>query len=207
MIVINYGVFANLIIVLLIVLLLTDWFKTIFIRLGKTKRIFLYLAITFVLFFVNVSITSFIVINLGGFVLSIIGFVVLLKNEKEKIYILSATFLLGAIYFLIKEIGYIEPVLLYKNVIIQFSILVSLTVIIIGTKIENQVIMILGGIVLGDLLFNLNHKDVIIKLILGNAMTRDIIWLSLFQILIINSFLSRVRILFKKLISISIKTR
>lgn len=207
MIRINYGVFSILIIILLIVLLLTDWFKTLFMRLGKTKTLCIYLALTLVLFFVNISITSFININLGGFVLSIIGFLYLFKKEKKKIFILSATFLLSTIYFLIKEIGYIEPVLLNKNEILQFSIIVSLVVILIETKIENQVIIIIGGILLGDFLFNINHRDVISKLILGNAMTRDIIWLSLFQILILNSFVSELKKRVKKLMSISIKTR
>lgn len=207
MIIINSGVLATLIVILINILVLTGWFKSIIEKIGKLNTISIYLVLTLIFFFINISINSSLTINIGGLILPIIGILYLLRKQEEKIYIICAILLLGTIYFLIKEVIYIEPVLLLGNEVIQFSILVSLIVIVIGTKIEHQVPIVLGGILLGDLFFNLNHKEIINQITLGGALTRDIIWLSLAQILLIKSLFSEIKLLFKKILSISIRTR
>ncbi|MGD9678591.1 MAG: hypothetical protein AB7V16_09650 [Vulcanibacillus sp.] len=207
MVLINYGVLASLIVLILNVLLLTGWFKTIIKNMGKRKTISNYLTLTLLLFFINISITSSWTINVGGFILPLIGTFYLLLKEEEKIYILSSILLLGVIYFLVKEIVYIEPILLIGNDIIQSSIIISIVVIIIGTRIENQIIIALGGILFGDILFNLNHREVLVQIAFGNALTRDIIWLSLLQIIVFKSLIYEISIFLKKLFLILIRIR
>lgn len=179
---INAGVLANIIIILLIVLIFTDWFSVVD-RLGRQKTIyFLFLFLVSSQF--SISIPNDWQINIGGFILPLlIYFVLLWAFRKDRLYILTATLLLGSSYFLFKELIRLDPILLFWDEIYELSFFMVFILMIIAAKLQHKIMLLIGGFLLGEFLFNFNHRDVFEEIVLGNGNLRDYLWFSFVQLI------------------------
>lgn len=185
---INAGVLTNIIFLLLIILILSGWLQSLIYHIGSEKKAAVYLILIYVSFFLHLPIAANWKVNVGGFLIPGIAYFVLwIKgNLQDKMQLLAATALLGTSYFLFKELIRIDPILLIWNEVYQTAFFLILVVMLVVTKLIDRITLLLGGILLGELIFNIRHKDLFTNIVLGNAEVRDILWFSLLQVIAIH---------------------
>ena len=85
--------------IIFFVFILSGWFVFILPFLGSKGEIIIFLLVTYIFFYLNIKITPYLEINIGGYIIPIFLFLFLLLSKKniEKIKVLTATLLLGAI--------------------------------------------------------------------------------------------------------------
>ncbi len=189
MIHINPGILTNLILVILLILIWSGWFQSFIKELGTERSISLFLVLTFVFLFLDVQITSNWKINIGGFLFPLIGYLVILFKEykKERLHLLIATILLGASFFLFKELIRLDPILLVMDEVYQITLLLSVMIIIVASKLSHRIILLLGGILLGDFLFQLRHEKTLSYIYLGGSNISDILWMAVIFLIVLHS--------------------
>ena len=190
-IVINAGVLSNLIILFLIILISTGWFSTFINNVGSKRTVIIFLLFTYILTFIELPYIFGLRINIGGFILPVIGSVFLLIKviRKDIIHMLTATFLLGASYFLIKEIIRLDPVLLIVDEKYEIPPLIIAFVIFVIPKLINRIYLIISGIMTGEFIYIYQHQVIFDGFILGSGEARDIMWLAIVEIIILEYFL------------------
>lgn len=200
-IIINYGMISSLTVIILIILIITDWFGFEVQRLGGKKRVCFCLIIIFFLSYIIIPINVQWNINVGGVFLVLIFLISLIKQERiiDRIYLLFAIGVVGTIFFLVKEILLYEPVLLIWDELFLLSIIISMIVILIDFKSEKYVAIIFAGVLLGDFLFRFYHRNELMEIVLGDAIIRDIIWFAILQILLITGIINEFKLLVQKL--------
>ena len=179
---INSGILAILIIIVMAILISTDWFSTLISGVGK-RKVIIYLILILFTFYLNLPITNGWKVSIGGFIIPLITYLKLVKGIKEeKIYLLSATILLGATYFLFKEIIRLDPILLFWDELYQLSLILVLIILIIASSLKYKITLFFGGMLLGEFIFNYHHRNDVLVILLGNDQFKDLFWLGLIQI-------------------------
>lgn len=181
------------------ILVSTGWFRSTIEHLGTRSLVILYFIFIFFAFFIDIDLKG-IRINAGGFLFPLAGFIILWLQlvRFEKIQMGLASILLGSSYFLFKEILHLDPVLLILEESYQISILLLIIVIGVSLKPNHQILLLFGGSLFGDLMFQLRHRDSFTQLELGNREMRDILWLSILSVMLINAIFPRLFNFMKK---------
>ncbi|OEF97285.1 hypothetical protein BHF71_03890 [Vulcanibacillus modesticaldus] len=208
--IINDGAISIIIQIILSILIITDWFSSTIFELGVKKRVVLYIMAGLLMIFISFPLRSNWEINLGGFVLPIIGYLFILfkrVSSKDKIQVLTATLLLASSYFLLKELILLEPIILFMKESYQISILLSILVILIASKQVHRFALILGGITFGEFIFNFRHQELLYRVVVGDGEARDVLWISLLIVLILDNLIIDVKNWFKKKSKLTITLR
>ncbi|KXG43649.1 YphA family membrane protein [Tepidibacillus decaturensis] len=179
----NDGVLTNLILLIMIILVSTGWFQSIVSEIGKGKVIFIFLAI-FILSMIELPFNYQWKVNMGGFIVPMVFyFYFWIKGDKaDKPYLFAATTLLGAIYFLFKELIRLDPILMLWNEQIEITFFLVMIVLFVSNKLVVRLALLIGGLLLGEIFYSFHHRTHFPQIILGNALQRDILWLSLIQL-------------------------
>lgn len=196
---INSGVLANIIVLTLLILMSTGWFRSTVEHIGVRSLIILYFIFIFFAFLIDLDLKG-VRINAGGFLFPLAGFIILwLKLARfEKIQMGLASVLLGSSYFLIKELLYLDPVLLILEESYQITILLLFIVIGVSLKPNHQIMLLFGGSLFGDLMFQLRHRHSFAQLELGSREMRDILWLSILSVVLLNAMFPKLFNFLKK---------
>lgn len=199
MVKINNGVITNLILIAIAILVLTDWFSYLVKKFGSKKIIIIFLIVTNISFLINVPIYNEMKINIGGYIIPFFIFLYEFKriDFKEKINLLTAVLLLGASYFFMKEIFRLDPIMLLMNEVYQIAILMVITVMIVTSKLNHRITLLIGGTLLGEFLFNLHHLDSFYNITLGNGEFRDILSIAIIEVVLVHYFFIQVKKIFK----------
>lgn len=185
MITINPGVLSNLIVLLLFILILTGWFSELYNVANKYFVIF-FLPITFLANLINIPIEDGLKINLGGFIIPLIIYIYLLIGiEKDRVYLITATILIGSAYFLFKEMIRLDPILLFWEELYELSLFLVVIVMVVASKLKYRIALLIGGIQLGELLFSFSNKGYLTVITLGNSNLRDVLWFSVIEIIML----------------------
>lgn len=185
MITINPGVLSNLIVLLLFILILTGWFSELYNVANKYVVIF-FLPITFLANLINIPIGDGLKINLGGFIIPLIIYIYLLIGiEKDRVYLITATILIGSTYFLFKEMIRLDPILLFWEELYELSLFLVVIVMVVASKLKYRIALLIGGIQLGELLFSFSNKGYLTVITLGNSNLRDVLWFSVIEIIML----------------------
>lgn len=186
MITINPGILSNLILLLLFILILTGWFSDLYKTANKYIVIF-FLPLTYIATLINIPISDRWEINIGGFVIPLIVYIYLLKGMKgSRIYLITATLLLGTTYFLFKELIRLDPILLFWEEIYELTLFLVIIVLIVVSKLNYRIALLIGGIQLGEFLYSFANKEFLGYLTIGNDYLRDILWFSIIEIMVIH---------------------
>lgn len=199
MIIINPGIIANFIILLIIILIITDWFTPLVKDYGK-KIVIIYLLASFIFFYTAIPINEKWNINVGGYIFpALIYFFILFKKVKQDIvYVSTATILLGSSYFLFKELVRLDPILLFWDELYEFTLFILIITLVTASKLTHRIALLMGGLLLGELLFNLRHHNNFLVITLGDAKFRDLLWFSFSQLVILNYLLKWANNIYKK---------
>lgn len=182
---INPGVLSNLIILLLYILILTGWFSDLYKTVNK-YLVITFLPLTFLANLINVPIAGGLEVNLGGFIIPLIVYIYLLSEMKgDRVYLITATILLGSAYFLFRELIRLDPILLFWEELYELSLFLVVIVMIVVTKLKYRIALLIGGIQLGDFLFSFTNKQFFTVLTLGSSNLRDVLWFSVIEIIML----------------------
>ncbi len=191
----NSGVLANMILFLFSILIITGWFHHFIEGFGSKRNLVLYFIMIIILSNTEVSIVNGLQINIGGFLLPIIGYLYLLFKviKKDTLYILTATILLATSYFLFKELIRLDPVLLFWGELYQVSALLVIIIIFVVPKYTYRITLLHGGILLGEFIFYFHHRATFTNVILGDGEIRDIMWFSFIEIIIYEQIIQLIK--------------
>jgi len=179
---INPGVISNLILLLLFILILTDWFSELYKKANK-YIVISFLPLTYLTTLINIPLSNGWEMNLGGFILPLVVYIYLLKGmQGSRSYLLTATMLLGTTYFLFKELIRLDPILLFWEELYELSFFLVVIVMVVVSKLEYRIALLIGGIQLGEFLFSYSNKEFFTYFTLGNSNLRDILWFSIIEI-------------------------
>lgn len=183
---INPGVLSNLILLLLFILILTDWFPDLYNAANK-YIVISFLPLIYLASQINLPLGDGWKINLGGFILPLIIYIYLLKGmQGSRVYLITATTLLGTTYFLFKELIRLDPILLFWEELYELSIFLVVIVMIVVYKLEYRIALLIGGIQFGELLFSYSNKEFFTNITLGDGNLRDVLWFSIIEIMVLH---------------------
>lgn len=186
MITINPGVLSNLILFLLFILILTGWFSDLY-KTANRYIVISFLPLTYFATLINIPISDRWEINIGGFVVPLIVYIYLLKGMKgSRIYLITATVLLGTTYFLFKELIRLDPILLFWEEIYELTLFLVIIVLVVVSKLNYRIALLIGGIQLGEFLFSFTNKEYLTFITIGNSYLRDILWFSIIEVVAIH---------------------
>jgi len=191
---INSGVLSGLVILVLLILVASGWFTSSISKYSSNRKATLLLLVIFIGNFLNFPLQNGWVINVGGFVIpAVVILTILFKDSKERLHLLTAALLLGAVYFLAKELIRLDPILLLLKELYQMSGLLVLIATLVTPGLGRKIVLLVGGILLGELYFNLHHQESFYRIVLGDGETRDLIWFSLVQLGILHIFIRELK--------------
>lgn len=197
MIIINSGILANLVVLILLILIYSGWFPESVAKISSKNQVTFFMIVTLFGFFIELPLVNGWKINLGGFFVPLVWVLILLvykkKNENRLFHLVSTIALLGASYFLLREIIRLDPVLLFIKELYQLTFFIVLITQLVVSNLKEKVALVIGGIILGELLFNLHHQTAFYQIVLGDRTTRDVLWLSLILIVFADFFLGKLK--------------
>jgi len=178
------GVYSNLIIIGMAILIISGWFSTLVDKFGTPKKTASLIIIILVMIPFDVSLTNGIIINVGGFILPFIiyFFFWLQMTTPQRIHIFSATILLGASFFLMRELFRLDPILLFWDEKYQIPLFMTILAFIVDTELFRRILLIVGGNLLGELTFSFRNQEVMNEIVLGDGHFRDLLWISIITI-------------------------
>ncbi len=192
MVIFQEGILSNILSIVFIILIFSGWFDWYFV-----KKENLYLKNTFLAVGVLAFFFTFVTIpipnlnwklSIGGFVFPMVFyFWIWLKiSSEEKLQLFASTILLSAIYFLIKELIRLDPILLFWEQNLEIAFILSIVIVTVSLQLTHRLILVFGSHVFGEFIFHFHHRHFNYPLILGDGGFRDLLWLSVIDIMVLH---------------------
>jgi hypothetical protein len=182
--------------------LIGTWFMVLFLLSGlldryminKTnKKIFFFVLVIYLLGAAwSIQVFETARISIVAFLLPLILAVVFWARQEDKLrlHILTASFLVGTSLFFLQLIIRMDPILMFVNEPYMMAILVILLIVISTRQLIQQYILLAFSFAINDLLFQFYMWELRHVFYLGSPEFRDVWWISLYSLIMARSVLS-----------------
>ena len=197
------GIMTNILSIIFIILIFSGWLDWYFKKDNiVTKNVILRISvIAFFSIFITIPVPYLNWdINVGGYLFPLLLYFWLWLKIKpeEKLQLFASTILLAAIFFLIKELIRLDPILLFWKQNIEIPLVISVIILSVASSFFHRFLLAIGSLVFGEFIFHFHHRYYDYALILGDGAFRDLLWISTINIIVLHIalqwFISRIRI-------------
>ena len=197
------GIMTNILSIIFIILIFSGWLDWYFKKDNRvTKNAIIRISVVaFFSIFITIPVPYLNWdINVGGYLFPLLLYFWLWLKIKpeEKLQLFASTILLAAIFFLIKELIRLDPILLFWKQNIEIPLIISVIILSVASSFFHRFLLAIGSHVFGEFIFHFHHRNYDYALVLGDGAFRDLLWMATINIIVLHValqwFMSRIGI-------------